>query len=682
MKHKAVIFIFLSALILVWGIWFAGHRDVLVAPGQLPKPASDDLSARIADEPQTHVILDGIKQHADWFSQDFQGEKQLFNLLRESLHNGRPIKQVPPLHFDLTADCAWVAVTLFEASQKPIRWITRRSSPEALFNRIVEKLRTHSSFDNFHVDDPARCRILLEVINSEQPVRLVDLQMSRFDQNRFEPGITGLKIVHEGQPWFYMPTDAAVKSHLTLNHVLNDVGKKVGLGKKTNRISERIKMLIDLPVQAYLTTSIAVVSFGEDILPLYRGYPAPVQYDPHRIDTMLLQTGRWLLENLRPDGRFLYYYDGVTDSVIDHQHPNRTLENNYYNILRHCGGTITLLRLYERTRQAEYLDAARKTLDYLVEQLRPQDWQGHKACYVFYNEKAKLGGSGIALAALIRYDQIANDGRYHEVAHGLANHLLSRITDDGEMLGYYIHPRYHDGLPLLSPTAKEKKELFSFYYPGEALMGLALYFKHMPLEASRRRQVRTLSRKAMDYLIYDRPAKYADLFEPLPSDGWLMQAIEEWADVEGFCTSDDIDFVFNDAKQMISHMYNEDNSLYYDYPGTFFYNYGDHGYIDGARAEGLVAACYLAKKMKNEKLAEFFLDNCKTVAESLMYSYNSEESTYMHKYPEKSIGTFRFKFTRHWVRVDTSQHSGCFFFRFLQALIYSEPGIQWDGSNR
>jgi len=75
---------------------------------------------------------------------------------------------------------------------------------------------------------------------------------------------------------------------------------------------------------------------------------------------MVISSARWLLDNMSADGKFLYYYDGVRDSVIDHAHPNRTIENNYYNILRHSGGILALLRAYELNKNDEYLAAQRK----------------------------------------------------------------------------------------------------------------------------------------------------------------------------------------------------------------------------------------------------------------------------------------------------------------------------------
>ena len=46
------------------------------------------------------------------------------------------------------------------------------------------------------------------------------------------------------------------------------------------------------------------------------------------------------------------------------------------------------------------------------------------------------------------------------------------------MLGYYIHPSYQDGNPLIDMSDSERRETFSFYYPGEALLGLALFANH------------------------------------------------------------------------------------------------------------------------------------------------------------------------------------------------------------
>ncbi len=253
----------------------------------------------------------------------------------------------------------------------------------------------------------------------------------------------------------------------------------------------------------------------------------PDEFSGEKILEMTRASVEWVLDNMYEDGRFLYYYDGVNDTVIDHIHPNRTLENNYYNILRHNGGIILLLKMYELTGEQKYLAAAKKTIDFLIQNLRQHEYKGRKAYYVYYNKKAKLGGTGTALVSLMNYYRLTQDDRYNKYIYELAEHILSRAAADGEMIGYYIHPEYNGGQPILEPTEEEKKQLFSFYYPGEALLGLAMFERYMNLPDGYRKQVRKTAKSALDFLVKERPVRYAELFEPLPSDGWLMQAVEE-----------------------------------------------------------------------------------------------------------------------------------------------------------
>ena len=155
----------------------------------------------------------------------------------------------------------------------------------------------------------------------------------------------------------------------------------------------------------------------------------------------------------------------------------------------------------------------------------------------------------------------------------------------------------------------------------------------------------------------------------MPSDSWLMQAIEEWYDnPEQIIKQNHIDFVFRDADKMIEQMYKKDDSPYLDYEGGFYYEYGDHFFPDGARSEGLVAAYYLAVKYGREDLAGRYSDGCKKAALSQMYLYNSDKNIYAHLNPKKSVRGIRFKATRQWIRVDSIQHVACFYLRLYVKL--------------
>jgi hypothetical protein len=610
-----------------------------------------------------------LNYYTEYFQQNLSKENALLSDIREGLAFGKKVNALDKYHFDFNPDYSQVYITLFQRGSKPLRFGSKRSTLSDTIDRAVFKLRQRSGFKKFDIADADKCRILFEIVQSEKRIQLADIDYGRFTKTRFEPGINGLKFNHANKTYYFMPTDASVFSHLTLKQVLNEMAKRIGLGKFTNKISGRIERLMQLDIECFLLTSKAFVTYGNDILPLYRGYPAPMEFSKKNIRKTLKTSVDWMLANMNRDGSFLYYYDGVKDTIKDHEHSQkRTLDNLYYNILRHSGGTITLLKMYDFTKDKKYLNAAKSSLDYLIKKLHLQDADGQKAYYVYYNEKSKLGGTGIALTAFVQYYMASKDKSYHPYMEGMVRHLLSRIEPDGEMIGYYIHPGFNDGKPIINPSPENKKALFSFYYPGEALLGLALYEREIDLAPEFRKKIRRLSKLALDFLVDIRPTRYKDLFTSLPADGWLMQAIEEWSYDKDFQRKAYLDFVYNDARAMMEHMYNYGNSKFYDYPGSFFYNYGDVSYPDGARSEGLIAAYYLARRMGQTKLAEKILKSCKLAATSLLYTYNSKASTFMHKYPEKSTGAFRFKYTRQWVRVDSVQHTACFYKRLYNAL--------------
>ena len=204
------------------------------------------------------------------------------------------------------------------------------------------------------------------------------------------------------------------------------------------------------------------------------------------------------------------------------------------------------------------------------------------------------------------------------------------------------------------------------------MLGLALFANYFKDDEELRQEVLAKSEVALDWIVEERPKIYADLFTSLPSDSWLMQAIEEWTKNPKFQKENYINFVFGDADTMVEKTYKRDDSPYIDFEGGYYYEYGDHFYPDGARSEGLVAAYYLARFLGNQKLESKYLEACHKTAQSQMLLFNSGKNNYAHLNPEKSKGSIRFKATRQWVRVDSIQHVACFFLR----LYFAEKNIE------
>lgn len=605
-----------------------------------------------------------------FFNQDFSPINEVLHRVRKSLIIGENLSITDLdlsdiINFDRAETLVYI--TLFQSGQKFIRYGSKRQDLETTLNRNVEMLRKNKRFGDFTVNDEDKCRIMLEYVIDRHPVSPAKLNSVHFDNSRFEIGINGLELRKDGISYYYMPTDAITLSHMGLRSVLETLVRKTPIAKLSNSRSKRLEILSQSKdYEYYLFRSRAFITYKNDCIPLYRGNVRYTEFSYDVLYNQVIKSADWLLANMYDDGRFLYYYDCCDDTYKDHEHPTRPENNLYYNDLRHCGGIIALIRAYELTSDEKYIKAAKKAVDWSISISKSHDTQWGKGYYAFYNRKAKLGGTGVLLVAMMQYRSFTGDKSYDEYIKGYTRHVMSRVYKNGEILGYYIHPQFQNGQPLINMTDEERKETFSFYYPGEALLGLALFANNFLDDEDLAKEVRKIGKKALDWIVDERPHIYADLFTALPSDAWLMQAIEEWCKDKDFQKQNYINFVFTDAATMVEKTYRHDDSPYIDYEGGYYYEYGDHYFPDGARSEGLIAAYYLAKYLNMNNLAEKLLNACKRVAMCQFHLFNDEINNYSHKNPERSLNSIRFKATRQWVRVDSIQHVSCFFARLYK----------------
>ncbi len=606
----------------------------------------------------------------NYFKQDFSPISELLLKVRNSLITGNVLRLdnvcLDGL-IDFKSEKQFFYISIFQEFTDKIRFGSKRATLEETLNRIISKLREHPRFNEFEISNPDKTRILFEFITEKTRAEVKKIHISgKFDSNRFEPGISGLELVCNKSSYIFLPTDSPVLNYMTLNPVLANLADKTGLvkGKKLKE-REKAEFIKNLEgAEFYLLKSIAFVTYKTNVLPLYRGNVIYEDFDWQTVLSIIKTSNDRLIADMPGDGKFMYYYNPTKDDNIDHEHPTRRPPDLYYNDLRHAGAAISLIRAYELTLDKKYLDAAKSAINWTIEQTRfHKDENGNEAAYVWANQKAKLGGVGVPLIMLMKYRMNTGDKTYDRYIESYSRHILSRLTADGEFMGYYIHPSYHNGEPLLDMTDKERKETFSFYYPGEALMGLGLVANNYKENNELVSEIIKKTKKAMRWIIDKRPVLYKDLFTALPSDAWLMQAIEECAKCKGFLEKNDIDFVFNDARVMTEKMYTRDDSPYIDFEGGMYYEYGDHYYPDGARCEGLIAAYWLAKYLDKNELADKILYYAKKAAKCQFQLFISKYNNYAHRNPKKSENSIKFKSTRQWTRVDSIQHVACFFAR-------------------
>ena len=619
------------------------------------------------------MVMDFSEQNnidRQYYQKDFTSMKVLLDNIRQSFITGKEIKNIDcEINYD--SSFSYIYITLFQEGLQPIRWGSNRKTLTAAINRDIEQIRQRNTYPQFEISNHEKCRIMIEYITEQIPAKLNEIKYGTFVPERFEPGVTGLKLVLDNTNYIYTPTDAWVNSQMDLKSALNTILRKTYIKNITNKISERIDILRKTPHECFIIKSKTFITYNDEVLPLYRGNILR-EYSTDEIKKQALSGADWIVKNQKENGQYLYYYDAKEDNYIDHEHPERTEDNLYYNDLRHCGGIVTLIRAYQLTKDEKYLQSAKKGLDFIVSITKEHDIDGETGAYVFYNKKAKLGGTGMILIAMMKYREESGDKSYDEYIKKYTRHLLSRIYKTGEFLGYYIHPKFQNGRPLINMSDEERRETFSFYYPGEALLGLALFANYFKDDEELCQKILEKSKLALDWIVDERPKIYSDMFTALPSDAWLMQAIEEWASNPEFQKDNYINFVLNDAQTMMDKCYTKDDSPFIDYEGSYYYNYGDHFYPDGSRSEGLIGAYYLAKKLNKTELADKILESCRKTAKSQMVLFNDDKNNYAHKNPSKSQGAIRFKATRQWIRVDSIQHVACFYFR----LYFAENGIE------
>ncbi len=536
-----------------------------------------------------------------------------------------------------------IILVLYAPGHKRILASRAGSGGQLRFSAVFRRLLAHPRVGQLAAQ-PFRLQMDF-VIEPPLPVEYYAVGMEHRGERHFEIGLDGLTLRGaDGKTHIFPPGDGYVRSVMSMSQLRAYLTGVHGEEYLRQCEFRRFRS------ESYLS--------GPDAwLRLYRGYPLVGALTKGKIEHAVDLAVGHIRRTQEENGKFLYYYDAALDTRRDHEHPTRDPEKNpFYNILRHGGGGLTCIYYEKHTRRGDTWENLRRAIDYLVAQAREQDYGGRVGAYIYSEKKAKLGGSGIALYLLAEYQLLTGDRSYQEWANKIAWHLVNQITASGEFIYYNIY--------LDKPvSAEENQQYFSFYYPGEAVCGLAKYL-HLADDATRQAIFARLH-KALEFLIQVRPETRADQYTAVPSDSWLMMGIMELWDFEEMRRPLYADFVFSDTEKMIANLYKVTDAPYPDYAGAFYYTHGDYPYADGARCEGLLGAYELALKMGDSERARQIGPALRLAAWALMHLVNSEDAVYFARNPAIALGGIRFKYTRHWFRIDTIQHVSSFFAKML-----------------
>lgn len=178
-----------------------------------------------------------------------------------------------------------------------------------------------------------------------------------------------------------------------------------------------------------------------------------------------------LHSTIGPDGRLRYRQHAISGQIIEGR----------YNVLRHAGSLLALAEYHQmhapRPDQIAAIESAFSFLRSCC--LAPADeddatgdrlavWSppalvGGSRRYPV----AKLGGTGLTLAALAQWRRVQPDAVAVTEIQALGRHLVSRQRADGGFLSLHAHE-----------AGQHDPKWESLYYPGEAALGLVLLHEH------------------------------------------------------------------------------------------------------------------------------------------------------------------------------------------------------------
>jgi len=329
--------------------------------------------------------------------------------------------------------------------------------------------------------------------------------------------------------------------------------------------------------------------------------------------------GEYLIRMQKDDGSFHYVYDPAHDLV----------EPQTYNIVRHAGTILSMFDLYENTRDARYLEYARRAIAFLKTRFRAA--RSGNADYVLdFDGKAKLGAIGLSLAALaeqLRFDSKFGDSKS---AAKLASMILAMQRKNGSFeMRYRLQEPDDDGFE-------------SLYYPGEALLGLIRFFK-----VKQDRKLLDAASRGIEFLIESQQK-----MKRLPADAWLMQAIDDFYHLSP--RKKFVQHALALAEAIIADQYDETDERP-GYAGGF--GPGPPRSTPAAsRAEGLVAAYRLARSTADSRAARIArsLKACGRFQLAQQFTASNSGSLVNSS---RAIGGFRESLTSVKIRIDFVQHN-------------------------
>lgn len=171
--------------------------------------------------------------------------------------------------------------------------------------------------------------------------------------------------------------------------------------------------------------------------------------DKAYVEQLLDHAGSFLVDQVRPDGSFVYGIYPRFDNDIEN-----------YNIMRHTGTLWSLICHYRMQPSPKLKAIIDSAFDYTLTQII-YDADGNAYLYEAKSDEFKLGGNGIAILAMTEYMDTFDSDKYVDICRSLGGGILTLLD---QQTGEFWH--------VLNGDFTRKEAFRTVYYDGEATFGL------------------------------------------------------------------------------------------------------------------------------------------------------------------------------------------------------------------
>lgn len=269
-------------------------------------------------------------------------------------------------------------------------------------------------------------------------------------EKEIELGVHSFQISYEGKQAFYK-NSVPITSRLSLARALRRLCRKAGLDRDAYKDpkAEIIRYETLQIAQSYTVNGVNNVETKFRVQRVFQ------QSDVTRynLEAAVRAAGDFMRLHVKRDGRLTYEYD-PTDNT-------RSFANSNVGALRRMASTWILAEVGQYCKEASYINAAKRSLQYLLRRFYIYD-EDKDIGYLKIKNSAGVGMAGFALLANLAID---DETFFPDVTEELKRFLLfQQDKEKGYMYPMYL-PDKMDGF--------EGKQL---YYPGEAMTGLMKYY--------------------------------------------------------------------------------------------------------------------------------------------------------------------------------------------------------------